>query len=176
MAIAISEARSLGAEVTEVDLHEVRFPHFSLDDEARDGLPEVAVWLKRELAQHQGLLIAAPELNGSFCTTLKAALDWGSRPAPNGDPTLTDFRGKVAGILSGSKWDHAGLRGLGHLRTVLSELGVILIPESVSLPHAREAFDSSWQTKDPKYGEQARKLGRELVFAIRKFSPEKVGS
>jgi NAD(P)H-dependent FMN reductase len=115
-------------------------------------------------------LVAAPEFNGSFCSTLKAALDWASRPDPNQDPDLADFQGKTCAVLSASKWDHAGLRGLDHLRTVLSCVGVTLIPQSVSMPHAREAFTPEWETKNPYYGNQAREVGRALVRATRKLA------
>lgn len=158
-----------GAEVTFIDLHETRFPHFSFDDEAKSGLPEVALELKRHLATHQGLLVAAPEFNGSFCSTLKAAIDWGSRPDPAGRDGLADFEGKVGALISASKWDHAGLRGLDHLRTVLSSVGVTLIPQTVSMPHARDAFTPEWETKNPVYGEQAREAGRALVRAVRRL-------
>lgn len=164
--LSISAMREEGAEVTFLDLHETRFPHFSFDDEARSGLPEVAVELKRLLATHQGLLVAAPEFNGSFCSTLKAAIDWGTRPDPQEREGLADFQGKVGAMISASKWDHAGLRGLDHLRTVLSGVGVTLIPDTVSMPHAREAFTPEWETKNPFYGEKARAVGRALVKAV----------
>lgn len=161
--------RQEGAEVTFIDLHQTRFPHFSFDDEAASGLPPQALELKSLLASHQGLLVAAPEFNGSFCSTLKAAIDWASRPDPKGTTELADFRGKIGALISASKWDHAGLRGLDHLRTVLSGVGVTLIPETVSMPHARDAFTPEWETRDPKYGEQAREVGRALVRATERL-------
>ena len=167
--LSIEAAREEGAEVTFVDLHETRFPHFSFDDEEKNGLPDVAVQLKGYLKSHQGLLVAAPEFNGSFCTTLKAAIDWCHRPDPKNRAELGDFEGMVGAVLSASKWDHSGLRGLGHLRTVLASVGVTLIPETVSMPHAREAFTPEWETKDPYYGEEARNTARALVKACRKF-------
>lgn len=164
--LSIQAMREEGAEVTFIDLHETRFPHFSFNDEAESGLPEVALELKRHLATHQGLLVAAPEFNGSFCSTLKAAIDWGSRSDPEGRDGLADFQGKIGAMISASKWDHAGLRGLDHLRTVLATVGVTLIPQTVSMPHAREAFTPEWETKNPHYGEKAREVGRALVRAV----------
>lgn len=159
MQLAIEAARQEGAEVTVLDCLELDFPHFSLDAES---LPQKALDLKRQLQEHQGLMIGAPELNGSICTTLKSVLDWGSRPGPGGD-----FEGKIGAILSGSKHDHGGLRGLDHLRTILAELGVTLIPQTVSLPHAREAFKPDGDTINPVYGQKAREVGRALVAALR---------
>ncbi len=171
--LSLEEAKMQGAEITFMDLHETRFPHFSFDDETRSGLPDVARTLKRHLRTHQGLLVAAPEFNGSFCSTLKAAIDWGTRPDPD-DPEAGNFQGKIGAVLSASKWDHAGLRGLGHLRTVLSCVGVTLIPATVSMPHAREAFTEDWETKNPYYGREARRVGRELVEAVKRFVPMEV--
>ena len=167
--LSIEAAREEGAEVTFVDLLETRFPHFTFDDEEKSGLPDVAVELKTHLKTHHGLLVAAPEFNGSFCTTLKSAIDWCHRPDSQKRAELGDFQGKVGAILSASKWDHSGFRGLDHLRTVLASVGVTLIPDTVSMPHAREAFTPEWETKDPYYGEEARKTARALVQACRKF-------
>lgn len=167
--LSMAAMREEGAEVTFMDLHERRFPHFSFDDEARDGLPPIAFEIKRHLATHQGLLVAAPEFNASFCSTLKAAIDWGSRPGPPAEVDLGDFSGMVGAVMSASKWDHAGLRGLHHLRTVLSSVGVMLIPETVSMPHAREGFTNDWDTVEPYYGEQAQKVGQALVRAVERW-------
>ena len=61
--------------------------------------------------------------------------------APGGKPELTPFTGKVAVLLSTSPGGFGGLRGLAHLRTILSNMGVIVLPDQLAVPKAHEAFN-----------------------------------
>ena len=95
VAIAAQGAREAGAEVTLINLKDFPLPLFDQDLEAEQGIPENGKRLKKLFIDHDGLLIASPEYNGSFPAILKNAIDWVSRPAP-GEPSLAAFRGKVA--------------------------------------------------------------------------------
>ena len=76
LAIATAGARQAGASVTLLDLKDLNLPIFDEDLEAEQGLPAGAVGLKRLLRQHEGLLIACPEYNGSITPLLKNAIYW----------------------------------------------------------------------------------------------------
>src|SRR5271163_4547880 len=101
VSIAAKGAREAGAEVTLIDLKDFPLPLFDQDLEAEQGMPENGKKLKKLFIDHDGLLIASPEHNGSFPAILKNAIDWVSRPAP-GEPSLAAFRGKVATLMSAS--------------------------------------------------------------------------
>src|SRR3546814_6336846 len=96
------------------------------------------------------LLFVSPEYNGSLPPLLKNAIDWASRPT--GDESLvalTAYRGKAAAIMSASISPFGGLRGLMHLRQILSTIQMLVIPEQVVVPAAHAAFAEDGSLKEP---------------------------
>ena len=167
--IAVAGAREAGGEVTLIDLKDYALPLFDQDFEASDGLPENALKLKKLFVDHQALLISAPEYNSSITPLLKNTLDWVSRPAP-GEPALTAYQGKVASLVSASPGALGGLRGLVHLRAILGNIGVLVLPDQIAVPKAHEAFESTGSLKDAKQQHGVQDLGKRLVETVRKLS------
>lgn len=167
--IAAAGAKAAGAEVTYIDLRDLPLPLFDEDLEAEQGLPANARTFKDLLISHQGLLIASPEYNSSLTAVLKNAIDWASRPAPNEAP-LAAFAGKVAAILSTSPGALGGLRGLVHLRSILGNIKVLVLPDQIAVPKAYEAFNPDGTLKDPKQQESIEKLGDNLTKILRKLN------
>lgn len=145
--VAATAAEAAGAETTFVDLRDLPMPLYDGDLEARDGLPKEARRFKDLLLAHQGLLIASPEYNSSISAVLKNAIDWASRPVP-GEESLACFKGKVAGLLSASPGALGGLRGLVHLRAILGNIMVIVVPEQAAVGKAQDAFDANGSLKE----------------------------
>ncbi|MBN3961921.1 NAD(P)H-dependent oxidoreductase [Nostoc sp. NMS8] len=167
--IAAAGAKAAGAEVTYIDLRDLPLPLFDEDLEAEQGLPSNARTFKDLLISHQGLLIASPEYNSSLTAVLKNAIDWASRPAPNEAP-LAAFAGKVAAILSTSPGALGGLRGLVHLRSILGNIKVLVLPDQIAVPKAYEAFNPDGTLKDPKQQESIEKLGDNLTKILLKLN------
>ena len=159
---AVKGARDAGAEVTRIDLRDFPLPLFDQDLEAEQGMPENGKKLKKLFIDHDGLLIASPEYNSSFPAVLKNAIDWVSRPAP-GEPSLVAFRGKVATLMSASPGALGGLRGLVHVRSILGNIGVIVLPDQITVADAHEAFNPDGTLKDPKRQVGIEGLGRTLA-------------
>lgn len=167
--IAAAGAKTAGAEVTYLDLRDLPLPLFDEDLEAQEGLPANARTLKDLLISHQGLLIASPEYNSSLTAVLKNAIDWASRPAPN-EASLAAFAGKVATIMSASPGALGGLRGLVHLRSILGNIKVLVLPDQIAVPKAYEAFNPDGRLKDPKQQESIEKLGDGLTKILLKLN------
>ncbi|AVH67463.1 NADPH-dependent FMN reductase [Nostoc sp. 'Peltigera membranacea cyanobiont' 213] len=167
--IAAAGAQVAGAEVTYLDLRDLPLPLFDEDLEAQEGLPANARTLKDLLISHQGLLIASPEYNSSLTAVLKNAIDWASRPAANEAP-LAAFAGKVATIMSASPGALGGLRGLVHLRSILGNIKVLVLPDQIALPKAYEAFNHDGTLKDPKQQESIEQLGNGLTKILLKLN------
>ena len=129
-----------GGSVTVVDLAEYPLPIFDEDLESSDGAPENATKLFELFAAHDALLIASPEYNSSVTALLKNTIDWVSRPREN-QPMLAAFSGKVAGLMAASPGALGGMRGLVHLRAILSNIGMLVIPDQVAVGKAHQAFD-----------------------------------
>ena len=143
-------------------------PLFDQDLEAEHGMPDMATKLKKLFIDHDGLLIASPEYNSSITAVLKNAIDWVSRPAP-GEPSLVAFRGKVATLMSASPGVPGGLRGLVHVRSILGNIGAIVLPDQIAVAKAQEAFQPDGTLKDPKRQVGIEGLGRTLAEFLAKL-------
>ena len=166
--IAAKGARDAGAEVTLIDLKDLSLPLFDQDLEAEQGIPENGKRLKQLFINHDGLLIACPEYNSSITAVLKNAIDWVSRPAP-GEPSLVAFRGKIATLMSASPGALGGLRGLTHVRSILSNIGVIVLPDQIAVAKANEAFNADGSLKDSKQQAGIEGLGHTLASFLMKL-------
>lgn len=112
--------------------------------------------------------LACPEYNSSITGVLKNTIDWVSRPR-EGDPPLAAFTGKVAALLSASPGALGGLRGLAHVRSILGNIGVIVVANQIAVPKAMEAFDTQGRLKDERLAGKVAGLARELVDTTRKL-------
>ena len=166
--VAAAGARAAGAEVTYVDLYDLPLPLFDEDLEAKEGIPENARKLKELMVAHDGFLIASPEYNSSVTAVLKNAIDWVSRPAP-GEPGLVAFTNKVAVIMSASPGGLGGLRGLVHLRSILGNINVFVLPDQKAIPQAFGVFNADGTMKDPKQQESVENLGAKLSNVLSKL-------
>lgn len=164
--IAAAGATAAGAEVTLIDLKQFPLPLFDQDLEQAEGPPEHAVRLKQLFVEHHGLLIAAPEYNSSITPLLKNAIDWVSR-ATGDEPPLVAFRGKAAALMSASPGPLGGLRGLVHVRAILGNIGVLVLPNQVAVGQASAAFGDDGQLVDDRKQSQVQELGAELARVIR---------
>ncbi len=169
--IAAEGARNAGAEVTILDFREYPLPLFDEDLEREQGTPENAVKLKQLFLEHDGLLIASPEYNSSITPLLKNTIDWVSRTA-DGESPLAAYRGKVAALMAASPGGLGGLRGLVHVRSILSSIGVIVLPDQIAIPRAFEAFDDTGCLKDEKQQSKVEGLGRSVAEMLGKLATE----
>ena len=168
--LAAEAARAAGAKVTVADLRDLALPLYDQDLEAAQGLPAGAKSLKALLRENDGLLISSPEYNSSITGALKNALDWASRAETEDEPPLSVFRGKAAALLSASPGALGGLRGLVHLRAILGNIGVLVLPDQVSIASAHEAFDQAGQLKDERKRNQVAALARGLAEFLGKHA------
>jgi NAD(P)H-dependent FMN reductase len=166
--IASAGAQAAGAEVTYLGLRDLPLPVFDEDLEKADGLPANARKLKDLFLAHHGLLISAPEYNSSITAALKNAIDWASRPC-QGEAPLGCFLDKVAALMSASPGALGGLRGLVHVRAILGNIHVLVLPDQVAVPRAFEAFAADGSLKDPKQQSAVAKLGANVAEVLAKL-------
>src|SRR5204863_10208974 len=117
--------------------------------------------------------LSCPEYNSSISGVLKNAIDWVSRPCigPDGKPEkpLECFDGKIAGLTSASPGALGGLRGLFTVRSILSNIKVIVLPEQVSVTKAGEAFNDDGSLKDAKQQANAEAIGAKVAHMLTKL-------
>lgn len=165
--IAAQSAETEGAEVQVIDLADYPLPVFDEDLESREGMPANGAKLKELMKAAQGFLIASPEYNSSVTAALKNMIDWASRAAPNEAP-LAAFAGKAAVLMSASPGQLGGLRGLVHLRSILGNIAVIVLPDQIAIPRAFETFTDAGKLKDERQHANVENLGRALARFLAK--------
>jgi NAD(P)H-dependent FMN reductase len=169
---AIKGAEDAGAEVTYIDLRDYPMPIYNADDHERHGFDENAAKLQRLIYEHEGLMICSPEYNGSLSGALKNALDWASRKSDEFKMGEV-FGGKVGAIMTESPGSFGGLRCLGHLRSILSILGVNVLPSEIAVSKVSDMFDGDGEEMT---NETMRKLlenlGASLVDTMHKLHGE----
>lgn len=171
--LALQGAAEAGAHTSFIELRDFPLPLFSEDLEQSDGLPPNARKLKDLFIAHDALIISSPEYNGSLTAALKNTLDWISRPAnlPDGrpEPPLACFDRKIAAILSASPGALGGLRGLFHLRTILSGIKVTVLPDQLAISKAHEAFNPDGTLRDARQGDAVKAIGAKLAAITAKL-------
>jgi len=168
--IAAQGAENAGATVTYLDFRDLPMPLYDQDLEAEQGLPDNVLQFKSLLKSHQGLLLACPEYNSSITPLLKNAIDWASRPEPGEPPlSLTCFKGKTAVLMSTSPGGLGGLRGLNHVRSILSSIGVLVLPDQKSIPNAYQAYDDGGNLRDEEQQKSVLALGHKLAQVVAKL-------
>ncbi|MFO7626651.1 MAG: NAD(P)H-dependent oxidoreductase [Candidatus Fermentibacteraceae bacterium] len=160
---AAAFAGEAGAAVNLIDLDDFPMPIVNQDLELSHGIPLNSLAFKRLLFESDGFLIASPEYNGFVTPLLKNCLDWASRSETPDEKPLSAFRKKTAAILSASPGSLGGLRSLSALRTLLTNLGVIVIPGQHAVSGADKAIDGEGMLTDPGNVASVKRVVRELV-------------
>lgn len=149
--IASEIAANAGVSLVEADLKKLALPVYDRDLEA-DGLPMSVQRFKHMVDEANLFLIASPEYNGSIPGGLKNALDWATRGN-------NSFAGKVAAIFGASEGMNGTIRMQPHLRQLLSNLNVLVVPQPIVLIRsAQEAFAEDGSFVDPKLHTQMKTL------------------
>lgn len=169
--IAAEGASAAGAEVTLIDLRDFPMPLYDGDLEANESLPENAMKLKALFLEHQGLLISSPEYNGGMSAVLKNTIDWVSRSAP-GEGGLAAYRDKVAALMSASPGRLGGLRGLVHVRQILTGIGVLVLPQQQAIGGAGQAFNEAGELADSDLQAAVTGIGARLARTIQSLGGE----
>ena len=160
---AMKELALQGADVTRISLADYPLPIMDQDLEKEKGVPENAVKLARLFVEHDGILIATPEYNGSIPPLLKNAIDWISRVRQDNGRALRPLPGKVVAICSSSEGHFAGIRSAGHLRAVLAHIQMDVIAPQVSVPNAGEAFDADGSFREERQRNGMKRLCEALI-------------
>lgn len=165
LSVVAQAVRERDLEVTEVDLADFPMPLFSEDLEAAGVPPEVRDF-KQLAFEHAGYLIASPEYNGSVSPLLKNTLDWMSRKH-DGEAHMAAYRGKVAAVVSASPGGLGGIRALPHLRYILEGVGTLVIPETLALGQAHNAFAGDGSLVDDGMRQRVAALAENLSRVTR---------
>ncbi|MEZ5650783.1 MAG: NAD(P)H-dependent oxidoreductase [Burkholderiaceae bacterium] len=137
-------AEMQGAHARVLDLRDHPMPIYDGDLEQVEGVPAAAAELATEIAAHDALIIASPEYNGGPPALLKNTFDWITRLREadgviDGRATLAM---KPTLLISASPGALGGMRGSVLTRAMLTHLGLWLLPQTVAVGNAGEAFSA----------------------------------
>lgn len=155
-----------------IDLNNYDMPIFSEDIETNNGMPKNAAAFKSLLQNANGFFIASPEYNGFFTPLLKNAIDWASRSHTSdmyNNDTET-FKGKVAGIAGTSPGGLGALRGLPHLRVLLSGIGTHVIPHQTAIGGGFKAFDDNGNLTQDNHIAMLTSQIEQLTSTVKSFN------
>ncbi len=152
---------------TTLDIVEIGDVPIYSEEVLKQGFPAGVQRLREHAAAADAVLFACPEYNYSISSSLKAALEWSSRP-PN--PPLG---GKPCAIMGATTSPLGTMRGQSHLRQVCVSLNLIpLNAPTVDIVEAQKKFDASGALTDAPARELIRQLLAGLVdFTLRLKAP-----
>ena len=109
-----------------------------------DGLTPTADLLRLHaaLGDAQGLVVVSPEYNAGIPGHLKNAVDWLSTMKPS------PWAGLPVLLASASPGAFGGARGQMAWRATLANMGALVLPEAVTVPHADQQLDSDGAPTD----------------------------
>jgi len=164
--LAAAAARLAASQGVETDLvapADLRLPLYDGDLEEEEGLPASVVALKARFIAADAILFACPEYNSSITPLLKNLIDWVSRAGSDDEAPLTAYKGKVAGLVAASPGALGGMRGLVTVRSILGNIGVIVVPTQFALSKAHEAFDAEGNLVNDRAGKSLEAVVLEVI-------------
>ena len=167
-AVAAAAVEEAGGSAELLELADYPMPMYDEDEETRSGLPEPVRAFKAKVVAAPGYIVCSPEYNGSLSPLLKNSLDWLSRQGDDPRPRAA-YDGKVIGLMAASDGGLGGLRGLVHLRQILSNLGAHVHPEEFALSHAGSAFDGDGRLRDPQSRAMVARVAGGVVDLARRL-------
>ena len=162
-AVLAHELAQLGADVTRISLGDFPLPIYDGDLQAKSGVPQHAVNLKRMIGAHHGVLIVTPEYNSSVPALVKNTIDWVSRVQDPQESRGQVFHGRAFAIAAASGNRLGGTRALAALRLILSACQASVIPNQLALSFAEQAYDDMDRLKHQADIDVMQALVRQLI-------------
>lgn len=166
--LAAEALKTAGAEVTLIELADYPLPLMNEDLQTEQGVPQPAQALKKLFVEHDAILLCCPEYNSGITPLLKNVIDWVSRKEGTEIP-LVAYKGKVAALLSASPSPLGGLRGLVQVRSILGNIGVLVLPEQLTVAKAHEVFQADGTLKDADLLKRIQGIANSLVATAGKL-------
>ncbi len=171
--LAAAAAKLAAAQGVETDLvapADLRLPLYDGDLEEAEGLPAAVVALKARFVAADAVLFACPEYNSSITPLLKNLIDWVSRAGSDSEAPLAAYKGKVAGLISASPGALGGMRGLVTVRSILGNIGVLVVPTQFALSKAHEAFDTDGNLTSDHAGKSLEAVVSDVIRVTKAIS------
>ena len=132
----------------------------SIPDWGTDGLDEGLTKWKEIAEKSDGFVFVLPEYNRGYPGEWKLLVDATSKP----------YRGKPVAIVGVSSGIFGGSRVIEHVKTVLVELGLVVVKTVLFVGTVENKFDKNGELTDEKEKERLLKFVEKFIDDVKKFS------
>ena len=123
-----------------------------------DGHARSTKALQERIAGATGVVLATPEYHGSYSAVMKTVIENLGFPSA--------LAGKPVALLGVAAGRIGAIQALGHLRGVVTHVGALALPGSVSIAGVQGAFDASGRCTDPATEKAVRSVARSILDYI----------
>jgi len=153
--IVIEELHTLGIEPVLVDAGVLTLPF------PGHGETEDAKWLRDQVRNASGVILATPEYHGSFAAMTKLIIENLGFPSA--------LQGKPVGLLGVAGGRIGAIKSLEQLRGVCSHTGAIVMPGAVSIAGIRNVFDAEGRIVDAASEKALRGVASSMVDFLKEY-------
>ncbi|MCC6140728.1 MAG: NAD(P)H-dependent oxidoreductase [Nitrospira sp.] len=111
--------------------------------------------LHQKVTSATGAIFVTPEYNGSFSSVIKLQIEHLGYPSP--------LAGKPVALLGVAGGTIGAVKALEHLRSVVSHIGGIVLPLSISIANVQRVFDPEGRCLDAEAEQLVRGVAANLV-------------
>lgn len=140
-----------GAAVTTLDWDHLVLPLYSVDVEAKEGIPEAVVAFKKQIEDTDAIVLSVAEHNGNVTTAFKNLWDWTSRL----DPKV--WMSKPLFLAATSPGGRGGMSALGITKSLMPHYGGNVIVD-YSLPSFNDNLKEGTLANQEKAQELKEKI------------------
>ncbi|MBS0169237.1 MAG: NAD(P)H-dependent oxidoreductase [Nitrospira sp.] len=115
-------------------------------------------YLREQVGQATGVVLATPEYHGSFSSVMKLIIENLGFPSA--------LAGKPVALLGVAGGTIGAVKSLEHLRSVVSHVGGIVLPLPISVANVQTVFDSKGQCLDEPAEQLIRSVATNLLAYI----------
>jgi len=147
----IEKNENVSVDIIDPRDFDLPLPGLGIQNESRKRLQKI-------IGDADGAILATPEYNGSFSSILKMTIENLGYPS--------ELAGKPIAILGVASGDMGAIKSIEALRGVCAHIGGIVLPNSTSVAHISDKFDSDGKCIDEQTERRIRRVGFGLVGYI----------
>ena len=147
----IDKNENVSVEIIDPRDFDLPIPGLGIQNESRERLQKI-------IGEADGAILATPEYNGSFSSIIKMTIENLGYPS--------ELAGKPIALLGVASGDMGAVKSIEALRGVCAHIGGLVLPNSTSVAHINDKFDSDGNCIDEQTERRIRRVGFGLVEYI----------
>lgn len=151
----IEKNKNISVEIIDPRDFDLPMPGSGIINDSRKRLQKI-------IGKADGAILATPEYNGSYSSIIKMVIENLSYPS--------ELSGKPIALLGVASGDMGAIKSIEALRGVCAHIGGLVLPNSTSVSHINEKFDSEDNCIDEKTERRIRRVGANLVKYINEYN------